>query len=124
MSLRRTAGSTRSFRPFGGEKSLSIVVEEGSRIRIIYTNQAGSRWMKNIDFPTLEDISNKANQYDMPIHKAMRTCFDRLHRPGEVAACEVDDPSFGVEMEVALINESGCRRGFLVSCMDENRKDS
>ncbi len=110
-----------NYRPFGGEKSISIVIEDGGDIQIVYASQAGREWMQRIDYPTLGEISARASQVEMPIHKAMTECFNEVHQPGDIASRWVVDPSFEGDMQVELIACMEGRRGFVVSCMDARR---
>lgn len=105
-----------NFGRLGGDRSITLMVEEGGRTRYVYTNEAGTAWMRALGISSLDQISDLSNANPMPVHRTIRACMEQLHEVGDTVTSRVDDPNLQGRMEMELVGKAGGRRGYMICC--------
>ena len=103
---------------FEGEKSVSIVVEEGGVYRFVYLDTAGMERIRRLGLDSLAELNEAINAEGHDLYGAVRDCFAGMVGTDGASELEVHAPWGIGRMRAELIAHDNRRRGYIVSFME------
>ena len=105
----------KGYEPSEDPKIVSIIEQINGKLKTIYTNETGTRWLTKQGIKTEEERNRSNDKSEINAYVALREGIRKLRRRGDVTEEYFHDAIFPGKMRIQLITVFENRRAFLVT---------